>query len=197
VTSDSEIIASSLVEPEAFAELYVRHARIVHRYAWRRAGESVAEEVTADTFLKAFEMRARFDSTIGDARPWLLGIATRLLHNHRRSEARRFSAFARAAEVDTIADHSLRTDARIDAAATAASAVRALRRMPSIDRDCLLLYLQGELTYEEVASALGIPIGTVRSRLNRARTTLRHSIDTTTNEQENEHGRAHSLPNNA
>jgi RNA polymerase sigma factor (sigma-70 family) len=127
----------------------------------------------------------------------LLGIATRLLHNHRRSEARRLNAFARAAEVDTIADHSLRIDARIDAVATAEAAVRVLRRMPSIDRDCLLLYLQGELTYDEVAAALGIPIGTVRSRLNRARATLRRSIDTTTNEQENDHGRAHSLPNNA
>jgi RNA polymerase sigma factor (sigma-70 family) len=197
VTRDSDIIARSLVEPDAFGELYLRHAEIVHRYAWRRAGEFVADEVTADTFLKAFESRVRFDSTIGDARPWLLGIATRLLHNHRRSEARRLKAFARAAEVGTIADHSLRTGERIDAVATATAAVRALRRMPSIDRDCLLLYLQGGLTYDEVATALDIPIGTVRSRLNRARTTLRRSIDATTNEQENDHGRANTLPHHA
>ena len=197
MTGDSDIIARSLADPEVFGELYLRHAQIVHRYAWRRGGQSIADEVTADTFLKAFESRARFDSTIEDARPWLLGIATRLMHNHRRSEARRLKAFARAAEVDTIADHSHRTSDRIDAVATATAAVRALRRMPSIDRDCLLLYLQGELTYDEVATALDIPIGTVRSRLNRARTTLRRSIDTIQNEQENDHGRANSLPHNA
>ena len=197
MSRDCDIIVRSLVEPQAFGELYLRHAAIVHRYAWRRAGEAVADEVTSDTFLKAFESRVRFDPTIEDARPWLLGIATRLLHNHSRSEARRLRAFARAAEVDVVADHSLRTDARIDAAATAESAVRALRRMPSIDRDCLLLYLQGELTYGEVATALGIPIGTVRSRLNRARTTLRRTIGATTSEQETDHGRANPLPNNA
>jgi RNA polymerase sigma factor (sigma-70 family) len=197
VTRDSDIIARSIAEPEAFGEIYLRHAGVVHRYAWRRAGESVADEVTADTFLKAFEGRVRFDSAIEDARPWLLGIATRLLHNHRRSEARRLKAFVRVAEMDTIADHSHRIGDRIDAVATATAVVRVLRRMPSIDRDCLLLYLQGDLTYDEVAIALNIPIGTVRSRLNRARATLRRSIDAMTNEQENDHGRANSLPHNA
>jgi DNA-directed RNA polymerase specialized sigma24 family protein len=86
VTRDSDIIARSIAEPEVFGELYLRHAAIVHRYAWRRAGESIADEVTGDTFLTAFEARGRFDLTIEDAKPWLLGIATRLLHNHRRSE---------------------------------------------------------------------------------------------------------------
>jgi RNA polymerase sigma factor (sigma-70 family) len=96
-----------------------------------------------------------------------------------------------------VADHSVQVGERIDAVASAASVVRALGRMPAIDRDCVLLYIQGELTYEEVASALDIPIGTVRSRLNRARKTLRGSIDTLTNEQENDHGRANTFPFNA
>lgn len=197
MTKDSDIITRSLAQPEVFGELYLRHAATVHRYAWRRAGESIADDVTADTFLAAFEARTRFDPAVEDARPWLLGIATRLLHRHYRSEARRLKAFARTAEVDFVPDHSVRAGERMDAALSANVVVKALRRLPAIDRDCLLLYVQGELTYEEVALALEIPVGTVRSRLNRARTHLRGSIQALTNEQENENGRANTLPRNA
>jgi DNA-directed RNA polymerase specialized sigma24 family protein len=97
VRTDREVVADSLREPQAFGELYLQHARVVQRSAWRRAEEMVADEVISDTFLKAFEVRSRFDTTMDDARPWLLGIATRVLHNHLRSEGCRLTAFTRIA----------------------------------------------------------------------------------------------------
>lgn len=197
MSTDSDIIARSIIDPNAFGELYLRHASVVHRYSWRRAGESVAEDVTADTFLAAFQSRHRFDLDIQDAKPWLLGIATRLLHNHRRSEVRRFRTLAKAAESEVVDDPTTRSAERIDAVATANSAVRALRMMPAIDRDCLLLHVQGELTYDDISIAMGIPIGTVRSRLNRARGKLRRAIATSDTETEADYGRADAFPHNA
>ncbi|WP_208322749.1 RNA polymerase sigma factor [Salinibacterium sp. ZJ454] len=197
MSTDSEIIRRSRDDPGAFGDLYLRHAAAVHRYSWRRAGEAVADDVTAETFLVAFEKRERFDLSIDDAKPWLFGIATNLLHGHRRAEARRLKTAARAADPDIVDDHSVRAGDLIDAASTMRIVARTLRKMPTVDRDCLLLYLQGELTYEDIAHAMGIPIGTVRSRLNRARRVLRQATDLTDFETENEHGRADTVPRNA
>lgn len=197
MSTDKEIIERSILDPEAFGELYLRHAPIVHRYSWRRAGESVADDITADTFLVAFTSRQRFDLASADAKPWLLGIATRLLHNHSRAEARRLRAFARTAESDALDDPTSRFGEQIDAISSMKVVARALRRMSAIDRDCLLLYAQGGLTYEEVSEAMNIPIGTVRSRLNRARKTLREAITPSAIEQEADHGRTDAFPYNA
>jgi RNA polymerase sigma-70 factor (ECF subfamily) len=178
VSTDGEIITASRSHPARFGELYDRHARTVHRYAARRAGTQAADDVMAETFLVAFEKRGGFDSMQTDARPWLLGIATVLLRKHARLEAKAWKALvaADAAAVlaaDPVADHA----DTLDAAAAVRRLAGAIRHLRDGDRDALLLYAWGDLDYEGVAGALGVPIGTVRSRLNRARTKLRAAFE--------------------
>nr|WP_238324630.1 CU044_5270 family protein [Paenarthrobacter aurescens] len=145
----------------------------MHRYAATRAGESVADDVMAQTFLVAFESRESFDHRSEDARPWLFGIATNLLRRHHRAEARRLKAFAKAAGRESYGDGTDRVAERLDAAATTARLATAMRKLSSADRECLLLYAWADLTYDGIALATGVPVGTVRSRLNRARRILR------------------------
>ena len=178
--SDASVIARSRVEPEAFAALFDRHADAVHRYAARRLGGEVADDLVAETFTTAFQQRHRYDPARGagaDARPWLFGIATNLVGRHRRAEARRFKAMAR---VPALADHDepLADQAadRVVARAVRRELAAALAALPARHRDVLLLVAWGDLGYGEVAQALGIPVGTVRSRLHRARSKLREAL---------------------
>lgn len=189
VSTDNEIIERSRDSPGAFAEIYDRHARTVHRYVARRSNAGVADDVMSETFLVAFEHRTDFDGS-PNARPWLLGIATVLIKRHSRMEARAWKGLV-ASDVGRIsADQIDAADARLDAEALARRISGTLRRLPAGDRDALLLYAWGDLDYEGVAAALGVPIGTVRSRLNRARRKLRMTIDpgSARNEEVN-HGR--------
>ncbi|MCX5109991.1 sigma-70 family RNA polymerase sigma factor [Streptomyces sp. NBC_00378] len=172
---DAEVIAQSLEEPEIFAGLYDRHAPDIHRYAARRLGEGAADDITADTFLIAFRSRRRFDCSRLSARPWLYGIAANLIGRHRRSEERGLRALARTGQDPVAASWSDRCDDRIAAQAPLAAALAALS--PG-DRHALLLVAWADLSYQEVADALGIPLGTVRSRLNRARRRVRSALST-------------------
>lgn len=172
---DAEVIAQSLEEPEIFAGLYDRHAPDIHRYAARRLGEGAADDITADTFLIAFRSRRRFDPAQRSARPWLYGIAANLIGKHRRSEERALRALARTGQDPVAASWSDRCDDRIAAQAPLAAALAALS--PG-DRHVLLLVAWADLGYQEVAEALGIPLGTVRSRLNRARRRVRSALGT-------------------
>ena len=171
---DSEIIRRSVDAPSAFAELFERHARVVGAFAARRVGFDAAEDILSETFLVAFRRRRDFDAAWESARPWLLGIASRLIRKHRTREAAQWRAFAAAASSGERA-----TDGAIDAVGSrtdAAADLRALApkiaRLSAGDRETLLLYAWGDLTYEQVALAQGIPVGTVRSRLNRVRRKL-------------------------
>ncbi|GAA2128619.1 RNA polymerase sigma factor [Streptomyces synnematoformans] len=176
VDGDAAVIEESLDRPEAFAELYDRHAPAIHRYAARRLGTGAADDITADTFLAAFRARARFDTGRASARPWLYGIAANLIGRHRRSEVRSLRALARTG-VDPVA-HSWvdEADDRLAAQAAHAPLAGALARLPSGDRHVLLLVAWADLTYAEVAEALDIPVGTVRSRLSRARRKVRAAL---------------------
>ncbi|MFF0015765.1 RNA polymerase sigma factor [Streptomyces sp. NPDC005374] len=177
---DASVIERSWDEPEAFAVLFDRHADSVHRYAARRLGAEAAEDVMAETFTTAFQQRFRYNTDSADARPWLFGIATNLIGRHRRAEARRLKAFARlpatapgAQGEETVAD---RVAARVSAEAVRSELAGALARLPARHRDVLLLVAWADLGYEEVAAALGVPVGTVRSRLHRARRKLREAL---------------------
>ncbi|HZN71207.1 MAG TPA: RNA polymerase sigma factor [Micromonosporaceae bacterium] len=173
---DSALIDRSRTTPEAFAEIFDRHAEAVHRYLARRAGGSVADDLTSETFLVAFGQRTKYDLTRTDARPWLYGIATNLLRRHRRVEVRQYRAMARTG-VDPVADGDAdRVVARVAASAASRRLALALARMPAGERDVLLLIAWEELGYGQVAEALGIPVGTVRSRLHSARRRLRASL---------------------
>jgi RNA polymerase sigma factor (sigma-70 family) len=193
VTSDSDIVGRSREHPAVFAELYDRHARTVHRYAMRRLGGDAADDVAAETFLVAFERRDRFDLAYDDALPWLLGIATVLIRKHRRVEARVWQAVAASGQPEAVADDR---DDRLDAGLAVRALAAVIRRMPARDRDALLLYAWADLGYEGVARALDVPIGTVRSRLNRARRVLRQAAGTAPAE-EVDHGRADPAPHGA
>jgi RNA polymerase sigma-70 factor (ECF subfamily) len=171
---DAAVIRSSFDEPARFGEIFDRHATVVFRYLVRRVGVDDAELLLGDVFRVAFEKRATYDEARPSARPWLYGIATNLLAHHRRSEARRIAATARLLAGQVPPDDS--TDqvvARLDALDLWPDVAEAVALLPEGERDTLLLYVWEELSYDEIASALDIPVGTVRSRLNRARLRLR------------------------
>jgi RNA polymerase sigma-70 factor (ECF subfamily) len=177
--NDAVIIQRSRHDPEQFAALFRRHAPEIQRYVVRRLGIDAADDVVADTFLAAFRQRDRYDQARTDARPWLYGIATNLIGRHRRSEIRQYRALARTG-VDPVTEPF--TD-RVDAAVSANSATRglaaALAKLPAAHRDTLLLLAWGDLTYEQAAQALGVPMGTIRSRASRARAKLRCTLGNT------------------
>jgi len=172
--TDAEVISASERDPEAFGALFDRHATVLFRYLVRRVGRDEAEALLGEVFRVAFEKRATYDCAYANARPWLYGIATNLLARHRRREARRIGAMARlAVQQPGATDSSGRVDEVIDARELWPRVADAIAELPSDERDALILYVWEELSYEAIATALGTPIGTVRSRLNRARQTLR------------------------
>jgi RNA polymerase sigma factor (sigma-70 family) len=176
-STDAEAIAASLVRPDAFAVVFDRHYDVIARYLRRRLDCAVADELAGETFLRAFNARTRYDTTRGDARAWLFGIATHLVSRHQRSEARRLRAYHRAgARFDNHDAELEQADARVDAEALASVLIDGLSALGARERDVLLLFAWAELSYAEIATALQIPIGTVRSRLHRARGELRDRL---------------------
>jgi RNA polymerase sigma factor (sigma-70 family) len=173
---DAALIRLSRQEPERFAELFRRHAPPLQRYVVRRLGPDAADDVVAETFLLAFRQRDRYDLTRPDARPWLYGIATNLIGRHRRAEIRQYRAFARTGADPVTESFTDQVDARVSAGTAGRPLAAALAGLPAAHRDTLLLVAWGELSYEEVATALGVPVGTVRSRLSRARSRLRRTL---------------------
>jgi RNA polymerase sigma-70 factor, ECF subfamily len=174
--SDAGLIAGSLQNPVLFSEIFDRHFDPVHSYLARRVGTHLADDLASEVFLQAFKVRYRYDDDELNARPWLYGIASRLLSHHYRDERRRLLAYARAASEVTVTDSTDEVDARTDAAAAAPRVAAALATLAPGDRDALFLFVWGELTYDEVGRALEIPTGTVRSRIHRARRTVRELI---------------------
>ncbi|MBK5288971.1 MAG: sigma-70 family RNA polymerase sigma factor [Acidimicrobiia bacterium] len=169
---DGELIRASLDVPEQFAVVFERHYPAIDRYCVRRIGLD-GHDVSSSTFVTAFRIRDRFDPTRANAAPWLYGIAGNGLRHHRRSELRRLRAYER---VEPGAVSSFDIDDRIDAGAVGARLARGLRTLPTRDRDALLLFAWADLSYEQIADALVIPIGTVRSRISRARIRLRNAL---------------------
>jgi RNA polymerase sigma factor (sigma-70 family) len=172
---DSDAISASAATPSDFAAIFDRHFDVIHAYLQRRVGRDLADELAAETFLIAFDKRARYDASRPDARPWLFGIATNLLHRHRRHELRQLRAYARSA-ADPILDAFDGVEARLDAFNVRRELVDALTRIPAEELDALLLFAWADFSYGEIAEALEIPIGTVRSRLSRARTRMRAEL---------------------
>lgn len=173
---DAAVIETSWLEPERFAVLFDRHAPHIHRYLARRAGRQVADDLVAETFLTAFAKRDRYDLGYSDARPWLYGIATNLVGQQRRDEARQYRIRRGAVAEPEVPDHADRVAAGVTAQTMRALLDAALAALPAGDRDVLLLIAWEQLTYQEVSRALAIPAGTVRSRLHRARTKVRQAL---------------------
>jgi RNA polymerase sigma-70 factor (ECF subfamily) len=197
MSPDNDVIERSAREPAVFATLYDRHAGSVFRYAAQRLGDHAADDVMSETFLVAFERRSAYDLTVVDARPWLLGIATRLMRKHVRLEATAWKGMTADLAAQIVPDLIDLAGARIDAHRLTQRLAKALRRLPEIDRDTLLLYAWGNLDYASIATAMEVPVGTVRSRLNRARRLLRRAAGIETLEQETDHGRTDTAPQHA
>lgn len=174
--TDADIVRRSLTDPERFADLFARHYRAVHRYCARRLEASVADEVAAEVFLRAFARRDEYDLGYASARPWLFAISLDLISRHRRSERRRLAAYAR---LDRHPQPGVDEEAvaRAGASADMPAYARALAKLRPADRDLVGLIALAELSYEEAAEVLGVPVGTVRSRLSRARQQLRHHLE--------------------
>lgn len=173
MSADRDIVVRSLTDPTTFGLLFHRHSVAIFRYAARRVGPDVAEDIMSETFVTAFQQRARFDRSYTDARPWLFGIATMVIRRYRATEVRvlrtveaSIAAFRESADLqEPLVD-------RLDAEQRLTRLAPAIADLPRRDRDTLLLYAWAELDYEGVATALGVPVGTVRSRLNRVRRKL-------------------------
>ena len=173
---DAAIITWSLAEPERFAEVFDRHYPRIHAYVARRLGPGLADDVASETFLTAFDLRSRYDAGHPDAAPWLYGIASNLVSRLRRAEIRRYRAFARAGAPGGVEDHDESVARRLDAQALRPRLAAALLAIPVKDREVLLLVAWAGLSLDEAARALGIPAGTARSRLHRARQRTRAAL---------------------
>jgi RNA polymerase sigma-70 factor, ECF subfamily len=165
--TDAEVIRASLSKPELFKALFERHFDAIFGYLARRSGPDAGSDLASEVFVRAFAGRSRYELTRADARPWLYGIAANLLHKQRRSETRQLRAYARTGLDPVWADDPELPDPAL---------AGALAAIKPDDREVLLLFAWADLEYEQIAEALSIPVGTVRSRLNRARRQLRAAL---------------------
>lgn len=186
-SSDAELIAESTSHPEVFGHVFDRHVDALHAFFIRRVGPALAEDLTAETFARAFAGRDRFVAVHPSAAPWLYGIATNLVHSSRRGERRRLAAYARAeVRVELQKDAFAEADARVDATRLASRITGVLLDLNAGDRDALLLFAWEQLSYAEIATALDIPVGTVASRISRSRRLLRAALELPTHRQDPE-----------
>lgn len=157
----------------AFGEVFDAYARSVYNHAFRLTGDwSTAEDIVSLTFLEAWRLRGRLDAEGGSPRPWLLGIATNVARNTRRATRRHAAAVARLPRPESVRDFADEVAGQLDDAAYLKAVRAAVDRLRRPEREVLALCAWGGLDYAAAAEALGIPVGTVRSRLSRARTKL-------------------------
>ncbi|MDX3226618.1 RNA polymerase sigma factor [Streptomyces sp. ME19-01-6] len=160
-------------DPEAFGELFDACARSVYNHAYRLTGDwSTAEDMVSLTFLEAWRLRERIDAEGGSLRPWLLGIATNTVRNARRAARRHAAVINRLPRREAVRDFADDVASRIDDAELLASVTTALQALRRPEREVLALCVWSGLDYAAAAEALGVPVGTVRSRLSRARKKL-------------------------
>jgi RNA polymerase sigma factor (sigma-70 family) len=161
-------------DAEAFGDIYERHARAVQSYClWRTADLQAAEDAAATVFLEAWRQRQRLRPTSSSAAPLLLGIANNVVRRQWRSQRRYREALARVRSAGQIpTDLEAEAIARVDAMQRLRDGGEAIRALPRREREVLAMLAWSDLSYGEIAEALGLPVGTVRSRLARARARL-------------------------
>ncbi|MEU3248315.1 MULTISPECIES: RNA polymerase sigma factor [unclassified Streptomyces] len=163
-------LTSAADDPAAFAPLVEKYSAALHGYFARRM-PGAADDLLAEVWLQAFAARRTFDASRGSARGWLFGVARNVLAGHARRTAR-----AEALPGAQITDPWQAVDQRLDAAALAPALRRALAELPPEEREVILLVSWEQLTPAEAAAAVGVPAGTARSRLHRARGRLRERL---------------------
>ncbi|MGW1108473.1 RNA polymerase sigma factor [Streptomyces sp. NPDC002540] len=161
-------------DPDTFGSLFDDYARAVYNHAFRLTGDwSAAEDVLSLTFLEAWRLRGTVDLDGGSLRPWLLGIATNTARNTRRAARRHEAAVSRLPREEVFPDFAEDLVDRIDDASQVAMVQAAMSRLRRAEREVVALCIWSGLDYAAAAQALGIPVGTVRSRLSRACKKLR------------------------
>ena len=175
IETDAAVIARSRRDPSAFAEVFDRHWPAIRAFAVSRAG-AAGEDVAAEVFRIAFDRRRSFDASCDDARPWLYGIATNVLRRHFRTSERERRASGRVLP-DGAGESADDILGRLEAEQLGPQLASALSALPAGDREALLLLAWARLDYAGIALALDVPIGTVRSRIHRARTRVRAHLN--------------------
>jgi RNA polymerase sigma-70 factor (ECF subfamily) len=175
-TSDSHVIAASLVDPEKFGVIAERHFASIFQYLARRVGREAAQDLGAETFVVAFGARSRYDQSRDSARPWLYGIATNLIRRHRRSELRMLKAYVKSVPPPRMDDQVEDLSTLLDHLEILSRVAGAFSKLDPEQRDALHLTAIEGLSYAEAAEALDIPVGTVHSRVARARIALRDLV---------------------
>jgi RNA polymerase sigma-70 factor (ECF subfamily) len=169
-------------DSERFERVFDECFETIHRFLSRRVGRERADELAAETFAEACRVWTRFDATRAPL-PWLYGIATNILRHHYRDEKRMLRAYYRTGIDPVLEDAESDLVQRLDASLESRRLAQALADLRAEERDVLLLFAWGDLTYEDISDALSIPIGTVRSRLSRARASIRNFLRANRQEQ--------------
>jgi RNA polymerase sigma factor (sigma-70 family) len=172
--TDAEAIERSLSDSEAFGVVFERHVALLHRFARVRVGDGDAADLVAGTFEVAFRRRGDYDLERADARPWLMGIVVNLIRRNRRDRGRALRTLTRLFVHEEVDDRSLERAVASDGVAALRDLLNGMREE---DKDLLLLHACLDLTYEECAEVLRLPLGTVRSRLHRLRAPLRTRLE--------------------
>ena len=174
VDPDSEVIRGSFGAPVVFGVIFDRHFESVFMFCSRRVDRTTAEDVAGETFRRAFEGRHSYDVGRADARPWLFGIARNIMRHDARRSVREAAAYGRLRNISGSADTDPATftvDA-LEARSSFARLRNALALLDPEELEPLLLHAWDDLSYKEVAEVMGIPVGTVRSRIHRTRAKL-------------------------
>jgi RNA polymerase sigma factor (sigma-70 family) len=172
-TDDELWLRTRRGDPEAFAALFERHGRAIYNFCFRRTADwAAAEDLMSIVFLEAWRQREK-ELAAGMLRAWLFGIATFVVRNRWRTQRRHCRALARLPREVRTPDFADDVESRLADESRMVVLVEQLSRLPKREQDVLALCVWADLSYEEAAVGLGIPVGTVRSRLSRARSRLR------------------------
>jgi RNA polymerase sigma factor (sigma-70 family) len=177
---DGRQATSAIVAPEDFEAAFREHFAPVHRFIARRVGKALADDLAAEVFATAYRRRAAYLPERGSLRSWLYGIAANVVRRHWRDEQQLLELDARVARnrlgLLPVAQFADAADERLIAATLAPTIAGALAALSREQREVLLLHVWADLSHEEIATALGIALGTARSRLSRARAALRAQL---------------------
>jgi RNA polymerase sigma factor (sigma-70 family) len=164
-------------DPDAFGLIFDEYARAVYSLGLRlTANWSAAEDVVSLTFLEAWRLRARIDPGGESLQPWLLGIAVNVCRNLARASRRHQAAMSRIPPPPEVPDFAEELAGRLDDTAQLRQVANALSGLRRSEREVIALCVWSGLDYATAARALGVPVGTVRSRLSRARRRLRKLV---------------------
>lgn len=172
--SEAELVAGLHADdPDALGELFDRHADRIYNHCFRATGDwAEAEDAVSAVFLEVWRHRHRVPVHDGSALPWLYGVATNVCRNLTRARRRRNRALTALPRPEAEPDHADRVADRIGSTARMREVLAAVEALPAREQEVLALVAWAGLIYEQAATALDVPVGTVRSRLSRARARL-------------------------